>query len=173
MPTPKTRNEVLEVLLSVLAYNEDSGEVYFTFPLKSRNGSFIEVRTKPTGYKSITYCGFRFFVHRLIFLLKGLPEPLIVDHVNQDKSDNRWVNLRSVNKRQNNTNQGLRKDNTSGYKGVYYHKDNKSWMSRISLNGKMVYLGSYPSVEEAANAYDKAVSTYHGEHGWRNNNGTT
>jgi hypothetical protein len=45
-----------------------------------------------------------------------------IDHINGNKSDNRWLNLREATQSQNMTNTGNRADNSSGYKGVCWHK---------------------------------------------------
>lgn len=120
------------------------------------------------GYWTLNYKGKRYRVHDLIYPIMGFDAPPIVDHINQNKSDNSRTNLRAVDKRQNNTNQSRRKDNTSGYKGVYFHKQRGKFMARISHHGKMKFLGYANTPEEAAIIYNNAVPLYHGEYGWMN-----
>jgi hypothetical protein len=45
-----------------------------------------------------------------------------MDHVNGDRADNRWCNLREATQSQNQANTSMRADNISGYKGVCWHK---------------------------------------------------
>jgi hypothetical protein len=53
--------------------------------------------------------------------------------------------------------------NSSGYKGVTYYKTNRNWKARIRIEGKQVSLGSFPTAELAAWAYNEAVLFYHDE----------
>lgn len=163
---PKTRNgNLLEEIKDKYWYWPDSGEFHIG------HDHLDEELNQPylsSGYWTLNYKGERFRVHDLIYYIMGFDIPDIVDHINLKKFDNRWTNLRAVDKRQNNTNQPRRKDNTSGYKGVYFHKSHNKWMARISHHNKMKFLGYANTPEEAALLYNEAVPLYHGEHGWRN-----
>lgn len=88
---------------------------------------------------------------------------VMVDHINGDTLDNRISNLRLCNNTQNQRNQKLNKANSSGYKGVSWHKTNKRWMARIKISGKLKYLGYFEFVEDAAKAYDVAAKEHFGE----------
>jgi hypothetical protein len=89
-----------------------------------------------------------FHMHSLILLKTTGHE---VDHDNRNGLDNRRLNLKLVTRSQNNLNSGLRRDNTTKIKGVYYNKSNKNWYARISVNKKWIYLGSFATKEEATN----------------------
>jgi hypothetical protein len=64
---------------------------------------------------------------------------------------------------QNPQNIGKRKDNSSGYKGVSFHKASGKWQARIRLKGQSTCLGFFPSAESAALVYDAAALEYHKE----------
>jgi hypothetical protein len=98
-------------------------------------------------------------MHREIM---GFPENKQVDHINGNKLDNRRENLRLCSNSENLCNRGKQKNNTSGYKGVTWNKNNKNWMAQINVLGKYIYIGSYPEKELAARAYDEAAKKYHG-----------
>ncbi len=85
------------------------------------------------------------------------------DHKNHDTLDNRGGNLRDSSRNQNTQNRGKPKNNTSGYKGVSWHKHWKKWQAYISVDRKRIYLGYYADSWEAALAYDEAAKKYHGE----------
>ena len=98
-------------------------------------------------------------MHRLIM---GFPPGLQVDHINCDGLDNRRSNLRIVTQSQNNMNARLRKDNTSGFKGVYFYKPNQKWKAQIQV-GKNRHIGYFDTPEEAARAYDAEARKHFGE----------
>ncbi len=104
---------------------------------------------------------------RLHRYLLNAPKSKMVDHKNMNPLDNRVANLRLCNKSQNAMNQGLPKNNTSGYKGVFYNKRAcvKKWWAYIWVNNKRVSLGCYMTKEEAASARISAMFEYHGEFG--------
>jgi len=90
-------------------------------------------------------------MHRFIL---GLTDPKVqVDHWDRNGLNNQRSNLR-ITRTQNQHNTGLRKDNASGYKGVYWDEDRQKWVANIGIKGKRKYLGSFTTAEEAALAYD-------------------
>lgn len=80
---------------------------------------------------------------------------LVVDHINDVKTDNRVENLQIVTHRFNAyKTQGK---GTSQYKGVYWHKLSKKWMSRIYINGTDEYLGLFNCELKAHLAYQNKL----------------
>jgi hypothetical protein len=109
------------------------------------------------GYKRIRVDGEQYLGHRLAFLWMTGQCPAEIDHINRHRSDNRWANLRAANRTQNNANASDRKDNTSGYRGVYWHPRAKKWAATIRINGKRKYLGYFSDIAEAGKAYAAAA----------------
>jgi hypothetical protein len=85
------------------------------------------------------------------------------DHRNRDTLDNRRQNLRKCTTSQNQMNHSKHSNNTSGFKGVSWHKVNKKWQALIGLNWKIINLGFFETAEEAAIAYRRAALIYHAE----------
>lgn len=78
-----------------------------------------------------------------------------VDHINRCKTDNRKINLRICTCNENALNRGPQRNNTSGYKGVYYDKSRKKYAASIKFAGTEYRLGRFETIEEAAHAYDR------------------
>lgn len=86
-----------------------------------------------------------------------------IDHVNGDKQDNRIINLREASQSENKRNTAIYRNNTSGYKGVCWHRATGKWISQIGLGGKQIRLGYFNDPAEAHAAYCEAAKKYHGE----------
>jgi hypothetical protein len=91
-----------------------------------------------------------------------------VDHANRDKLDNRRSNLRFVTHAQNCVNAGLRRTNSSGFKGVTWHKRTQTWRAYIRVNGRQVHIGHFSTPEDAARAYDDAAAAEWGDFAFLN-----
>lgn len=82
---------------------------------------------------------------------------LIVDHINNIKTDNRVNNLQLTTQR-NNVTKSV-KNATSQYAGVCWDKRILKWQSTIYINGRNKHLGLFTNELDAHNAYQKALST--------------
>jgi len=112
-------------------------------------------------YIKIWTSGRLYFAHQLVFLLHHGYIPKTIDHIDGDSLNNRIENLRAVTTSQNLQNTKKRKTNKSGYKGVSWSKQRKSWIAQITVNRKCKNLGCYKTKEEAYEVYQKAAFTYH------------
>jgi hypothetical protein len=103
------------------------------------------------------------YMHRVILERMGFTDFEECDHTNRDRSDNRRRNLRSASRYQNNRNHDKQRNNTSGFIGVYWHRQRKKWCAQIKVNGKRKHLGLFTDKGEAACVYNAAARKYHGE----------
>lgn len=118
-----------------------------------RRGEFYAAR-----HESPMAGGFTIYMHQQIALT---PPGFETDHVNRKRLDNRRNNLRWATPSQNRVNcQGTRRNNSSGFIGVY--RSGKKWAAQITINRKTKKLGLYPTPEEAAIARDIATFSHHG-----------
>jgi hypothetical protein len=90
-------------------------------------------------------------MHRLIM---GKPPATMVDHRDGDGLNNRRSNLRLCTPSQNQQNRRRDARNTSGYRGVTYHKQVGKWQAQLMHEGRMHYLGVFCDPRDAALAYD-------------------
>jgi len=88
-------------------------------------------------------------LHNLIMRVDNHSFQAEVDHINRNKTDNRKGNLRIVNRQINNLNRGLNKNNSSGYKGVAWHKQRGKWRAYIIIDHRQINLGLFDTVEKA------------------------
>ncbi len=97
-----------------------------------------------------------------VLILKP-PHGMQVDHIDGDGLNNRVSNLRVATCCQNNSNRGMYKRNTSGYKGLRWFKRNKKWACFIGYQGRQIYGGLFENKEDAARRYNELAIIYHGE----------
>jgi hypothetical protein len=91
------------------------------------------------------------------------PKRRLVDHRNCDGLDNRRENLRIATRAQNACNSRKRKNTSSRFMGVHFHKGMDMWAARIQHHGKDIWLGYFRREADAAHAYDEAAKKYHKE----------
>lgn len=150
VPTKKRVEEVLD-------YNPDTG-VFI------RISSGAEIKANRTdGYRSVGIDGKIYLCHRLAFLIMGQDVPEFVDHINGDRGDNSWCNLRPATKSLNGCNSKIPSSNTSGVKGVTWHKGSQKWMARIKLGGKTTHLGRFTKLSDAEEVVRMAREDLHKE----------
>lgn len=152
-------------LKSQLNYNEETG--IFTRLLS--NSPRVKIGDI-AGYKHI--CGYlqimvnrkQYLSHRLAWLyVYGEFSKNDIDHINCIKDENWILNLREATRSENKCNVGTQKNNTSGFKGVNFHKASNKWIARADLNGKRYNLGSFITPELANKAYQEFAKKHHGE----------
>lgn len=119
-------------------------------------------RVSPSGYVQSSN---KIKLHRLIM---NCPDNLVVDHISNNKLDNRKFNLRVCKQNENCMNHSLNSNNTSGVTGVSWHKASNKWIARIKVNYKTIYLGVFTNFEDAVKARKEAEDKYFGEFSYDN-----
>jgi len=158
LPLPDT-----ERLRQLLDYNSETG--IFVWKKARRNKAqkgIIAGWLSQKGYWKITVDGIDYPAHRLAwkFFYGHEPENQI-DHIDKNKQNNKISNLRIATNQQNCMNIPIKKNNSSGFTGVYFNKKQQKWIARIGLNGTKINLGSFETIENAALAYEIAKQKYH------------
>lgn len=106
-------------------------------------------------YLCVLLNGKNFNIHQLVAMafLNHTPcgHKLVVDHINDDKLDNRVENLQIVTQRENAyKTQG---NYSSKFKGVDWCKSIKKWRVRTRIKGKEFTIGYFKDENEAGKAY--------------------
>lgn len=150
-------------LKEILDYYPSTGHFFW----KEKVADKVVVGTRAgsqakNGYRFIRIAGVRYREHQLacLFMLGHFPEQ--VDHENHVTSDNSWGNLKPSSYAENGKNHPKTKRNSTGFVGVSQRPDGK-FVARIYVSKKHVFLGSFDSLEDAAQAR-KQASILHGFH---------
>jgi hypothetical protein len=133
-------------------------DVYDSIISKFACWSVYNTRAKK-GYVQLIFDNKRTYLHRAILTKDGrdLTRQDIVDHINRNPLDNRRENLRVVGYCTNNHNKTIGSNNTSGYKGVYFHNQHNKWIGYYHHDKKRFWTKPCLTALEAALERDKAV----------------
>lgn len=150
-------------LRQVLDYCPETGaftwvKALSTKGLVGQRAGFINAE----GYRII---GIDKVIHRAARLahlwMTGEWSPLIIDHIDGDRSNDRWSNLREATSAQNNANAQVRKGRALP-KGVLLRRNGEGFEARISINKTIKSLGFFPTIEEAEASYNEAAKKAYG-----------
>lgn len=153
----------VERLYEVVDYDTTTGIFRRKIRRGGRNIGDIAGTKHWDGYLVFSVDGQTYYAHRLAWFYATGEIPPEVDHINGKRDDNRLCNLRPVTFSQNSQNSKLNGANSSGHKGVHWHKGTKKWRAVIWVKRKPKHLGLFTDVKEAAAAYAKAAKKYFGE----------
>ena len=167
-----------EYVRSILDYNPETGE----FRWKDRTPEMFASGNRPVGWRCrnlnskwagkiagtlhpgghiiIRIFKINYKAHRLawVYMTGAWPNDE-VDHINRIGSDNKFANLREANHAQNMANRIAQSNNTSGFKGIDWHRQTGKWRARIMVNGAAFHLGLFESKDSASSAYEIAAKT--------------
>jgi len=133
--------------------------------LRKKSDSIKKISITDRGYKSAILNNNKkrktFTVHSLVWDHFG-DQPrnglkLQVDHIDNNKLNNRIDNLQLLTQRANISKYHKTQKHTSHYTGVHWSKDSKKWRSVIGINGKYKHLGYFIDEHDAHLAYQKAL----------------
>ena len=139
----------------LLEYDPSSGIFYWVNPTSNRVqiGAACICHDKH-GYVVMRIDSKLYKAHQLVWLyVNGTFAPEL-DHINRIRDDNRVINLRIASRSIQMHNAGMLKNNTSGAKGVSYHKPTHKWHARIWIAGICHSVGYFNTVEEAKKERD-------------------
>ena len=150
-------------LKSLLKYDPETGDFVWACSLgRCAAGNKAGHRHK-AGYRIIRINGKSHMAHRLawVYMTGKMPEDEI-DHINGDKSDNRFCNLREATRCQNSRNRAVMRNNKTGRKNVCFVTSRGKYKAQIKYAGKIKFLGYYDCPELAALVASEYRDKYHG-----------
>lgn len=116
------------------------------------------------GYLGIQLNKTKYYLHRLAWLYMTGIMPEQVDHIDTNKTNNKWNNLRIADNSSNQHNKNLQSNNTSGVKGVCWDKINSKWIAKVNFKSRCYNLGRFASIPEAEEAIKQKRLSLHGEY---------
>ncbi len=138
-----------EKVLEFLQYNKESGKLFW----KKRKGPKANVGDPAgtqggDGYRVIVFDRKVYREHRVIWFLMTKEQPEQIDHINGNRYDNRWINLRNVNQSINMNNTYKHRDVSSSSTGVSWDKTKNKWRARNPVC-KCRFIGLFKTKKEA------------------------
>lgn len=160
--TKKKEKLTQEKLKRILHYDQETG--VFTWVVSNTNSisvGSVAGTIGLKGYRIIGVDGERYKASRLAwFYMEGYWPENCLDHIDRDRANDKWNNLRHVSQACNTRNQSVRKTSVSGVTGVTWYKPTKRWLARICVDYKVLNLGYFKAEVDAVKARWEAEKKY-------------
>lgn len=166
----------VEYLRECFAYNPVSGKVTWQHRPERHFGSAgIAAQRNALAGRAVCHIGAAgyirvkldrttYLLHRIIWAIHSgkFDEELEIDHINGNRLDNRFDNLRLATHTENNRNRSVNSNNKLGIRGVYWHATAQKYYAYVGFNGRREHLGSFDSVATAEQVVKAARASRHG-----------
>lgn len=154
-------------LKEAFVYYPESGDLRFKHTTLSGKEGDLATYAHSGGYLSVSVGKKQLLAHRVIYMMMTGEWPEFIDHIDHNRANNAWSNLRSVKQADNNRNMPIQINSRTGITGVCLHQPTGKYRSYITCNGKQKHLGLYGSIAAAQAAREHANSQfgYHINHG--------
>jgi hypothetical protein len=160
---PRTHNLIQAELKEYLSYDPLTGKFIWIKDRGNIKAGTVAGHLESDGYISITLLRNRHKAHRLAWLyMTGQWPKDLLDHIDRNKSNNVFANLREANASQNTAN-AQSKNSKNGMKNVQWHKKANKWIANIRIDGKLKHLGYFTDVEDAKRCVANARLEFFGE----------
>jgi hypothetical protein len=147
----------VDMVNELLIYNRDAGSFRWRNPIYHNQRKGDAGYNKQEGYREIQIKRKGYLVHRLVWLVETGDWPKgVIDHINGNRSDNHFSNLRDVSQRDNLNN--TYRHRAGHLVGCRFHKGDKKWQANIEICGRTIFIGNHDTEEEAHQAY---CAVYH------------
>lgn len=154
----------IDTINDLLCYNPSTG--IFTWRVDRTGGikagdeaGYIQ----KDGYRRIKIKGKTHPAHRLAYQIVHGSVNGAIDHIDRNRDNNAIQNLRLCTNNQNQFNRLKSSANTSGKKGITWHKKSSKWQAAASIKGRKIHLGLFININDASLAYLNFCKKHHGE----------
>lgn len=155
-------------ILDFVRYDNSNGNLYWKALTKGSNAKVGDEcgngSKRRDGYKQFQFKGKKYLTHRVVYFIITGKLPIMIDHIDGDRSNNVFSNLREADNSRNRMNSKIAKNNTSGVKGVLFHKSKNRWVSSIKKQGKLVHSRVFKTLDEAKADQLEARALHHVEY---------
>lgn len=152
--------EIAEMLRTIFEY-VDGDLIWKVKKGRARVGDKVNGLSL-NGYKRVGIDGKVYLVHRIIYAMFNNDFPERIDHIDNNRSNNRIDNLRPSTARENGWNALISTSNKSGVKGVSWHKKSSKWQAHLRTMLGNEYVGLFTSLDDAKTALAELRNKRHG-----------
>lgn len=147
-----------EELKSILKYDQDTGNFFWLKNTSNKRAGDKAGSFTSTGYIIISINKKSYKAHRLAFLyMSGVLPTDEVDHIDRNRSNNKWNNLRLATHADNQTNKLNNLKTQSGFTHITYRVINSCWTVRLGKAHKEKFIGNYKDLKEAIKALETSL----------------
>jgi hypothetical protein len=151
-------------LFELFKYDPASGLLMWVSPTSHRVSVGDVAGSNDKGHLIVGIDGVKIYAHRVAWAMYFGEWPAnFIDHIDGDGMNNAILNLREATRAQNMANMKRPATNSSGFKGVHFHRQSNKWRARIRDNGVHRSLGLFDAPEQAHAAYMDAALRMKGE----------
>lgn len=144
--------QLIERAKALFLFDKEKGVLLWKEPTSNRvRKGDMAGRINNAGHLGVGIDGKRYQVHRLVWCMHNgpIPDGFEIDHVDEDKTNNRLGNLRLASRSQNMSNVSSHAHNTSGVKGISFNRAAGKWEAYVHFNYKKYNLGLFENKENA------------------------
>lgn len=156
-----------EELLNLFAYDKESGTLTWGERPGVRGFKSAGKMAGTVSERGYLVVGIRkryYLAHRIIWKMMTGCDPVDqVDHIDGNRLNNAWINLRPADNGLNICNSKIRSDNSSGAKGVCWESSRRTWRVVIRDRGVSYRIGRFKDFDDAVAAANAARLAMHGD----------
>lgn len=156
-------NLTLEYLKACVTYDAETGIFRARLPMAKRQEGDVLGSLGSHGYLTVSVGKTAYLAHRLAWFYQAGKWPDLIDHIDRDRHNNRFANLRECTYLENAWNVTPIKGTASGVTGVTWYAKRGKWVAKISSQGVSRTLGYFDTIEDAANRRAQAVEAERGQ----------